>query len=60
MGLLAWAIVALVISLIAGALGFSGIAAGAAMLAKVLFGIFLLLFIILIILAAVGVGAAAS
>jgi uncharacterized membrane protein YtjA (UPF0391 family) len=49
--MLKWAIIFLVISLVAGALGFSGIARGAATIAKVLFGIFLILFIIFIILA---------
>jgi uncharacterized membrane protein YtjA (UPF0391 family) len=54
--MLKWAIIFLVISLIAGALGFSGVARGAATIAKVLFGIFLILFIIFIILAVTAVG----
>jgi uncharacterized membrane protein YtjA (UPF0391 family) len=37
--LLFWAIVALVISLIAGALGFTGVAAGVATISRVLFGL---------------------
>lgn len=47
MDLLGWAIGAFVIAIIAGALGFTGIAAGAASIAKVLFGIFLIIAIIL-------------
>ncbi|WP_230530230.1 DUF1328 domain-containing protein [Microvirga roseola] len=49
--MLEWALVFLVISLVAGALGFTGIASGAKTIAKILFGIFLVLFIILILLA---------
>lgn len=56
MELLTWAIVAFVISLIAGALGFSGVAAGAGKIAKVLFGIFLVLALILFVLAIMGIG----
>jgi uncharacterized membrane protein YtjA (UPF0391 family) len=55
MDLLTWAIIALVVSLIAGALGFSGVAAGAATIAKVLFGIFLVIAVLLFILALAGV-----
>jgi len=53
-----YAIIFAVISLIAGALGFSGVAAGTAGIAKVLFGLFLILALIFIVLAALGVGAA--
>jgi uncharacterized membrane protein YtjA (UPF0391 family) len=53
-----YAIIFAVISLIAGALGFSGVAAGTAGIAKVLFGLFLILALIFIALAALGVGAA--
>lgn len=49
--MLKWALIFLVISLVAGALGFSGIASGAKTIAKVLFGLFLVGFIILILLA---------
>ncbi len=56
MGLLELAIVAFIISLIAGAFGFTDIAAGAQTIAKVLFGIFLALAILLIILVALGIG----
>jgi uncharacterized membrane protein YtjA (UPF0391 family) len=55
---LKYAIVFAIISLIAGALGFGGIAAGSAGIAKILFGLFLILAVIFIVLAALGVGAA--
>ena len=51
MSLLRWAIIFLIISLIAGALGFSGISAGAARISKILFIIFGALFLILVLLA---------
>lgn len=55
MDLLWLAVIALVISLVAGALGFSGVARGAGTVAKVLFGIFLVLAIILFIMIALGI-----
>jgi uncharacterized membrane protein YtjA (UPF0391 family) len=55
--MLKYAIIFAVISLIAGALGFGGVAAGAAGMAKVLFGLFLILAVIFVVLAALGVGA---
>ena len=55
MSLLWWAIIALVISLVAGALGFTGIARGSATVARVLFGIFLILAIILFIMVVLGI-----
>ncbi len=55
--MLKYAIVFAVISLIAGALGFGGIAAGAAVIAKMLFGLFLILAVVFLVLAALGVGA---
>jgi len=54
-----WALLALVISLIAGALGFTGIGAGAATVSKAIFGVFLVLFVILLALAVLGIAAAA-
>lgn len=57
MDLLTWAIVAFVISIIAGALGFTGVARGAATIAKVLFGIFLVIAIILVLMLVLGIGA---
>ena len=56
--MLKYAIVFAIVSLIAGALGFGGIAAGSAGIAKVLFGLFLILTVVFIVLAALGVGAA--
>jgi uncharacterized membrane protein YtjA (UPF0391 family) len=55
MDLLGWALIALVVSLIAGALGFGGFAQGAATIAKVLFGLFLVAAVILFIMAMAGV-----
>jgi len=49
--MLKWALIFLVVSLVAGALGFTGVASGAKTLAKILFGLFLLGFLILILLA---------
>ena len=49
--MLKWALIFLVISLIAGALGFTGIAAGAARISKILFAVFLALFLIVLIFA---------
>ncbi|MBA1158729.1 MULTISPECIES: DUF1328 domain-containing protein [Microvirga] len=49
--MLKWALIFLVVSLVAGALGFTGVASGAKTVAKVLFGLFLLGFVILILIA---------
>ena len=54
---LKYAIIFALISLVAGALGFGGIAAGSAGIAKILFGLFLILAVIFVVLAALGVGA---
>ena len=51
MGLLGWAITALVVSVIAALLGFGGVARGAATIAKVLFGLFLIAAVVLFLLA---------
>jgi uncharacterized membrane protein YtjA (UPF0391 family) len=48
--MLKWALIFLVISLVAGALGFSGVARGAATIAKILFGVFLAIFVVLLLL----------
>jgi uncharacterized membrane protein YtjA (UPF0391 family) len=56
--MLKYAIIFAIISLIAGALGFGRIAAGSAGIAKILFGLFLILAVVFIVLAALGVGAA--
>jgi uncharacterized membrane protein YtjA (UPF0391 family) len=47
--LLKWAVIFFVISLIAAVFGFTGIAAGAAEVAKILFYLFLAIFVILLI-----------
>lgn len=49
--MLKWALIFFVVSLIAGALGFTGIAAGAGRIAKILFGIFLLLAVAVVVIA---------
>lgn len=49
------AIIALVISFVAGGLGFTGVSAGAASIAKVLFGLFLVVALILFLLVWLGV-----
>jgi uncharacterized membrane protein YtjA (UPF0391 family) len=53
--MLEWAIIFLVIALVAGALGFTGIARGAATIAKVIFFIFLAIFVVMLILAILGI-----
>jgi len=58
--MLQWAIIALVISLIAGALGFTGVARGAAQIAKILFAVFLVIAIGLFLLLLLGVDLATS
>jgi uncharacterized membrane protein YtjA (UPF0391 family) len=49
--MLRWALIFFVISLVAGALGFTGIAAGAGRIARLLFGLFLVLAIVVVIVA---------
>ncbi len=46
--LLKWAAIFFVIALVAAAFGFSGIAAGAASIAKILFFLFLVIFAVLL------------
>jgi uncharacterized membrane protein YtjA (UPF0391 family) len=48
--MLKWALIFFVISIIAGLFGFTGIAAGSAALAKILFFVALALFVIFLIL----------
>jgi uncharacterized membrane protein YtjA (UPF0391 family) len=55
MDLLEWAIIAFVVSLIAGALGFTGVARGAGSVAKILFGAFLVIALVLFVLFVLGV-----
>ena len=51
MGLLKWALIFLIVSLIAAMFGFGGIAAAAAGIAQVLFYIFLVIFLALLLAA---------
>lgn len=51
MTLLKWALICFVISLIAGGLGFTGIAADAGSLARILFGLFLIVAIVIVVIA---------
>ena len=55
--MLKYAIIFALIAVVAGALGFGGVAAGAAGIAKILFGLFLVLAVVFLLLAALGVGA---
>jgi len=55
--MLTWAIIFLVIAVVAAALGFGGIAQGAATIAKVLFGIFLVVALVLFLMALLGANA---
>jgi uncharacterized membrane protein YtjA (UPF0391 family) len=50
MTLLRWAIIALVLSLIAGVLGFTNLSAASAEAAKIFFYIFVALFVVLLVL----------
>ena len=49
MSLLKWALILFVVSLIAGGLGFSGVSAATGGIARILFFIFIVLFVILLI-----------
>jgi uncharacterized membrane protein YtjA (UPF0391 family) len=60
MGLLQWAILALAISLGAGALGFTGVAGALERVTKILFGVFLTLSVVMLVLVVLGVGAPAE
>ena len=51
MTLLKWALIAFVVSIIAGALGFSGVSSAAGGFAKILFFIFIAIAIVIVILA---------
>jgi uncharacterized membrane protein YtjA (UPF0391 family) len=57
--MLTWAIIFLIVALVAGGLGFTGVAAGAAVVARVLFGIFLVIALIMFLMVLLGVGLAA-
>jgi len=47
--MLTWAIIFFLISVVAGVFGFTGIAVGAQAIARILFGVFLVLFLIVLI-----------
>lgn len=49
--MLKWAIIFFVISLVAGALGFTGIAGGAKRIAQILFGLFLAIAVLVVVIA---------
>ncbi len=57
--MLKWAIIFLIVSLVAGALGFTGVARGAASIAKLLFVIFLVIALLFFVLVFLGIGALA-
>jgi uncharacterized membrane protein YtjA (UPF0391 family) len=58
--MLTWAVISLVVAIVAGAVGFTGVARGAAMLAKVLFGLFLLIAIVMFVLVLTAADTAAA
>jgi uncharacterized membrane protein YtjA (UPF0391 family) len=49
--MLKWAVIFFVISLIAGALGFTGVATGARRISIVLFGVFMAIAIVIVLIA---------
>lgn len=55
--MLKWALIFFVVSLIAGGLGFTGIAGGARKIAQILFGLFMVI-AILVVVAAIALGQA--
>jgi uncharacterized membrane protein YtjA (UPF0391 family) len=55
MDLLQWALIAFGVAIIAGLLGFTGVAQGAVSVGRVLFGLFLVIAVALVILALLGV-----
>jgi uncharacterized membrane protein YtjA (UPF0391 family) len=52
--MLYWAIVFLVVALVAALFGFGGIATAAAGIARILFGLFLILFIVFLVVSLIG------
>jgi uncharacterized membrane protein YtjA (UPF0391 family) len=52
--MLYWTLILLIVAVIAGALGFGGVAATSARIARVLFGIFLALFFVSLVLQLLG------
>ena len=57
--MLKWALIFFLISIVAGLFGFTGLARGAATIAKILFAAFLVIALIFLILALIGIGAVA-
>ena len=55
MDLLQWALVAFVVAIVAGLVGFTGVAQGAASIGRALFGFFLVIAAIFLVLALLGV-----
>ncbi len=49
--MLKWALIFFVVSLVAGAFGFTGIAAGAGRIARILFGLFLVVAVVIVVIA---------
>ena len=49
--MLRWALIFFVISLVAAALGFTGVASGARRIAKILFGLFLAIAVVVVLIA---------
>lgn len=49
--MLKWALIFFLISIVAGALGYTNVAAGASRIAKILFVVFLVIFVIFLVLA---------
>jgi uncharacterized membrane protein YtjA (UPF0391 family) len=47
MGLLGWAVTAAIVAIVAGIMGFTGVASGAATVARLLFGVFLVVALLL-------------
>jgi uncharacterized membrane protein YtjA (UPF0391 family) len=52
--MLYWTVIFLIVALVAGALGFGGLASTSAGIARVLFGIFLILFLVTAIMQLMG------
>ena len=53
--MLKYALIFALVAMVAGALGFSGVAAGSATIAKVLFGVFLFVALLFVVLAVLGI-----
>jgi uncharacterized membrane protein YtjA (UPF0391 family) len=58
MSLLKWALIMLVVSLVAALLGFTGLSAASADVARILFYIFLVVFLVLLVMGLMGTRAA--